>query len=202
MTDTTSKPNFFTSAGGITLLAILGAFFLIILYGVTSFAGAYNDGNRAENALNAALDNNKNILSTYTTKIVEMAQVPTMQTDALKGVLQTAFTARNGPNGNQAAMQWIKEAYPGTMDNSLYAKLQATMESGRDDFQNAQTALIDRKREYQTELGSFPKGLWLHAAGYPKIDLNSIKIVSNTHTNNAYETGVDDGVQLTHPASN
>ncbi len=191
-------PEAKSSTSGLTvaLVAVLGVILLFGLYGVTSFVGAFNHGNTSEKTLQAALDHNKNVLSQYTTKIAEMAQVPAMQRNDLQKVIQSAFEGRYGENGSQAVFQAIKENYPGQLDNKLYERLQSTMEAGRNDFQAAQDQLIDRKRQYETELGSFPGGLWLHMAGYPKINLADIKVISNTHTEKAYDSGIDDGVQL------
>ena len=180
----------------VALLAVLGAVALIAFWGVSSYVGAYNYGNTSEKALQAALDHNKNVLSQYTTKIAEMAQVPAMQRNDLSKVIQAAFQGRYGDQGSQAVFQAIKENYPGQLDNKLYENLQSVMEAGRNDFQAAQDTLIDRKRQYETDLGSFPRGFFLHMAGYPKINLADIKVISNTHTEKAYDTGVDDGVQL------
>lgn len=182
--------------GKIVGFIFIGLFALFTLYGVTSFISAYNLGNRQEQLLKASLTENKNVLANYTTKIVEMAQVPEMQRDDLTKVIRDAMQGRYGDKGSQATFQFIKEAYPGTLDNTLYQRLQATMEAGRNDFSEAQKKLIDRKRVYETQLGGFPTGFWLHMAGYPKIDLDSIKIITNSHTENAYDTGKDEGVKL------
>lgn len=180
----------------VALLAVLGVFILAAVWGIGSYVSAYNYGNTSEKALQAALDHNKNVLSQYTTKVAEMAQVPSMQRNDLEKVMQAAFEGRYGDQGSQAVFQMIKENYPGQLDNKLYENLQSVMEAGRNDFQAAQDTLIDRKRQYDTDLGSFPRGFFLHMAGYPKINLADIKVISNTHTEKAYDTGLDDGVQL------
>lgn len=179
-----------------TLLVVLGIIVALGGIGLANFIGAANLGNKQEQLLKASLNDNKNVLASYTTKIVEMAQVPDMQVADLTKVIQASMQGRYGDQGAQATFQAIKEAYPGTVDNKLYERLQSTMEAGRNDFSAAQTRLLDRKRVYETQLGSFPTGFFLKLAGYPKIDLDTIKIITNAHTDKAYDSGVDEGVKL------
>jgi hypothetical protein len=174
----------------------LGIAAAIAIFAVVSYSSAVAFGAQSERQLQATLDNNKNILGNYTTRVAEMAQVPAMARDDLKEVMEAAFNGRYGDNGSQATMQWIKEAYPGTLDPVLYRNIQATIESGRLDFQRNQTLLLDQKRVYQTNLDYVFKGFWLRLAGYPKINLDSIKIVTSSSAERSFETGVDDGVTL------
>ena len=74
--------------------------------------------------------------------------------------------------------------------------VEAVVVDARDEFANEQRVLLDQKRAYETQLGLVWSGFWLKLAGYPKIDLNGIKVVTSTHSNKAFETGVDDGIQL------
>lgn len=180
----------------ITLLAVLGGIGLAIVLLIGSYASAVAFGAQQERAIEATWNNNRNILGNYTTRVAEMAQVPGMQKDDLREVMQAAFEGRYGENGSQAVMQWIKEAYPGTLDNQLYRNIQSTIESGRIDFQNNQTKLLDQKRVYQTNLDYVFKGTMLKIAGYPKVDLDKFNIVTSTSAERSFQTGVDDGVQL------
>ena len=45
--------------------------------------------------------------------------------------------------------------------------------SGRLEFRNNQTRLIDLRRNYETAMGYVVKGFFINLAGYPKIDLPS-----------------------------
>jgi hypothetical protein len=89
-------------------------------------------------------------------------------------------------------MQWIKEQNP-TLSPKLYEKLQQLIEAGRDEFKNSQTTLIDKKRAYQTELGSFVRGTLLHIAGYPKKDLSLYKIITTDYAAGAFKAGKETG---------
>lgn len=175
--------------------AFLACILLVGIVGVSSYISYANYGARTENALNAKLSDNRQTLGKHSTQIGEMAQVNTMYRDDLTKVYTAAMEGRYGENGSGAVMQWIKEQNP-NMDSALYVRLSQKIESNRDEFQNAQTELIDQKRAYKNALDTFWSGLWLKFAGYPKINLDDIKVITSTHSNKAYDSGVDDGVQL------
>lgn len=170
------------------IVSVIGGLFLM-------YVSAFNYGNRAEQSIEAAYTNNQNILAQYGQKIQEAAQIPTMQRDDVAAVLTGAIGARYGKSGSQASMQWIKEQNP-TLSPKVYEKLQQLIEAGRDEFKNAQTELIDKKRSYQTELGSFVQGMFLKAAGYPKKDLASFKIITTDAAEQAFKTGKEAPMKL------
>ncbi|BBA65406.1 hypothetical protein [Xanthomonas phage XacN1] len=178
---------------------ILGAFVAaIVLAGILAI-GSYikyaNYGVATETALVAKLNDNRQLLGKHSTQIGEMAQVNTMYRDDLSKVYADALEGRYGENGSGAVMQWIQEQNP-NMDAALYTRLSQKIEANRDEFANEQRVLLDQKRAYETQLGLVWSGFWLKLAGYPKIKLEDIKVVSSTHSNKAFETGVDDGIQL------
>lgn len=177
------------------LLVIVGLLVAVAIAAFTSYVSAHNFGNQQEKLLQAKLNDNKNILGQYTIKIGEMAQIPEMYRDDLREVIEATFQGRYGEEGSRATFQWIQEQNP-TFDSSLYDRLQQTMEAGRNEFKTSQTELLDAKRVYETELGSFWSGMWLRIAGYPKIDLDSIKIVVASDTEQKFESGVDEGIRL------
>jgi hypothetical protein len=176
-------------------LAILAI--VLVLGGtvVGSYVTNYNYGNEAEKSLTARLNDNKNIRSNYVAKVQEMVQVNDSYKDALKEVVVNAIEGRYGEDGSKATWQWIKEQNP-TVDPTLYIRLSQVIEAGRNEFKNAQTRLLDEKRAYETNLGYLWKGFWLKLAGYPKINLDDIKVIITKDTNKAYETGEDAAIQL------
>lgn len=88
------------------------------------------------------------------------------------------------------------EECSGSVDPDLYRKIQRNIESGRSDFQDAQTKLIDEKRVYETNLGSPWTGFWLHLAGYPKVDMNKYKVIVSDHAAVAFETGRENPINF------
>jgi hypothetical protein len=164
--------------------------------GAVSYISAYNTGNRLEQTIKATYDNNRNILAQYGNKIAEAAQVPAMQRDDLSAVVTAALEGRYGEDGSRAVFQWIQEQNP-QIDSTVYIQLQRMIEAGRNEFTTAQTKFTDQKRVYETALGSFWQGTWLSVAGYPKINLEEYKIVSTARADEAFETGVEEPLQLT-----
>jgi hypothetical protein len=183
--------------GSAVVNAIVGIGVVVTLVAtlIGSYISAANYGNRAEQELEAVWVNNQNVLGQYTLKIQEAAQVPSMYKDDLKEVVSAALSARYGADGSKAAFQWIKEHNP-NVDSSLYTKLQQIIEAGRNEFQGAQTRLIDVKRTYVTNLGYVWGGFWLKLAGYPKVDLAKYKPVIAPDTAQVFERGVQDPILL------
>lgn len=175
-----------------TLFAVLGVIGVLIAVVVGSYVSAYNYGNTAENEIKAIWENNQNILAQYTQKVQEAAQVPGMMKDDVKEVVTAALSGRYGADGSKAVFQWINEQNP-TVDAQLYRKIQQIIEAGRDEFKMSQTRLIDAKRAYSTNLGFLWKGMWMRIAGYPKINLDDYKAISNDYATKAFATGKEDG---------
>ena len=191
MTDTPKKKNV-----PIGVIVAIVAVLAVIGLGFITYASAVAFGSEQEEAILATQNDNRQVLAQTTTSIKEMAQVPTMAADDLSRVMESAFQGRYGENGSQAAVQLIVEAYPGQIDPVLYRNIQTRIESGRNQFMNNQTKLVDQKRVYQTNLRYLVRGFWLRTAGFPTIDLDAIQPVSSTSANRAFETGVDDGITL------
>jgi hypothetical protein len=182
-----------------TAIAIGGVLLVIVLVLAGSYISNYNYGNAAEKTIVAEYTNMENILGQYSLKVKEAVQVPEMKTDDLSRVMREAMTGRYGPDGSKAAFQWIQENYPGQVSDALYTQIQQIMEAGRNKFENAQTKFIDTKRAYETNLGYFWKGMWLRIAGYPTINLDDYKIITSSHAQQAFQSGVDQPIQLRGP---
>jgi hypothetical protein len=166
---------------------------------LTSYYGAYNYGADTETLIEAEYENMENILGQYSLKVVEVAQVPNMKTEDLKEAMAVAFSGRYGANGSEATFQWIQENHPGQVTDAVYVQIQQVMEAGRNKFENAQTKFIDTKRPYLATLKKdllFSRGWWLAIGGYPKIDLDDFVIISSDHAVKAFDTKVNQAIQL------
>ncbi len=177
------------------LCGLVGVVLVSIIAFVAMYVSASNYGASAESNLSAALENNANILGQYTIKVQEVAQVPNMYKDHLKEIITAEFQGRYGKEGSQASMQWIKER-SNNFDSSMYVKVQQVMEAGRNQFQAAQTRMIDQKREYVTSLNTIPQGFFLHMAGYPRLNLDSIKPVVASTTQREIESGIGQPINI------
>lgn len=173
---------------GVAAVAIIGA-------GVATYISYANLGNRLENGITAQYEQNQNKLSQMSNSVMDAAQVPAMAKDHLKEVIKESMAGRYG-NDKTLMFKAVTEAYPGTLDPSLYAKLQNLIESGRTDFAAEQQTMIDKTRVYKTTLGNVWGGFWLNIAGYPKINLDDYKIVISDYTAEAFKTKRDNGLKL------
>lgn len=182
---------------GLIVAIVLGAF---VGTGAVSYISAYNTANRMERSIVATDENNRNILAQYGNRVAEAAQVPAMQRDDLTAVVTAALEGRYGEDGSRAVFQFIQEQNP-QIDSTVYVQLQRMIEAGRIEFAAAQTKLVDQKRIYETSLGSFWQGTWMSVAGYPRIDLDEYQIVSTARADQAFETGIEEPMQL-RPAGN
>lgn len=183
------------SAVVVTLLSLIGVVIAAAVALVTLWVQAANYGNRSEVEIKKVWENNQNVLGQYTLKVQEIASVPDMYKSDLQGVMVNVMQARMGKDGSKALFQFFKEQNI-PFDSSMYTKIQQVIEAGRNEFQTAQTRLVDVKAVYQERLGSIPQGWFLSMAGYPKIDLTLYKPVVASDTQKAFETGVQSPIKL------
>lgn len=182
-------------------LITAGIIFLVLVVsavgvGVVNYVSYANYGNEQENVINASYENNKNILGQYSLKVKEAAKVSDKYSEALTKMIEGALSSRYGDEGSQAAMQWITEQNP-NLDPSVFIKIQQIIESGRNEYQVAQTTLLDQCRVYKTSIGYIWGGFWLKLAGYPKEGLETrCKAITSEYAQDAYKTGVKKGVDF------
>lgn len=173
-------------------------FSLLVILGVTAafaYVNAANYGNRTEVAIQTTWENNKNIQGQTSLKVREVAQIPERYSQKLKELMETELSARYGDGGSKAIFQFIQENSQ-KYDPSMDLKVMQIVEAGRNEFQVAQTRLLDQKGVYKTALGSVWTGFWLGVAGYPKIDLEKFKIVVSKETDAVFEAGVQEPMKL------
>jgi len=174
------------------LFSILGFFPFLGIILFISYTSSYNYGNRMDNKIQSQYKNMENVLAQYSQKVREVAQVPGIYKDDLKEIVNASMSGRYGKDGSKAVFQFLKE-HNQTLDSSMYVKIQQIMEAGRNDFQFENTKLIDMTNEYKIAIGSFYQGFWLRIAGFPKIDLEKYKPISNSYAKDTFEKGYEDG---------
>lgn len=180
---------------GIGFAAIIG---LAVITGITGYYGGAKTGATSDKSLVASYQNLENILSGYSLKIADAVQIPAMYRDDFKDVASSVMKARQGPEGSKATFQWFKE-HEINIDSAMYTKIQQMIEAGRDKYANAQQKYIDERRAYETVLEYdlfLTEGFWVKLAGYPKIDIASMAIISSEHAKTTFKTKVDTGLKL------
>ena len=136
-----------------------------VVLGITLFAvsaGWYNTAISLEESVKAQFSENQNQYDAFWKKVKEVAQVPDKYKDDFKEVLVSETTAKFGENGSQAAFQWFKDRDINFSDK-MYVKIQNVIESGRNDFRQSQTDLLDKQRKYSVHTKNFFGRMW---AGY------------------------------------
>ncbi len=179
------------------LWAVLGIVGLFVGAFVIAYVSANNTGNRMERGIEGSHEQGRNVLGQYAPRLREALGVTKIQASAVADVITKANEARYGKEGSDATVQWIQEQNP-SLDQSNYRRVIDLIEAGRNDFQRAQQDKIDRLRDYKTALGNMPGSFFLSMAGYPTpgfLDKYE-KIVVSGHTDEAFTTGRDDGVNL------
>lgn len=172
--------------------AAVAAITIIAVLVVGSFwVSTYNRQQRLLAQYEAKVDANRAELSNLKSKLPEAAQVTDAQMEKL-GELFTNYAEARSPDGGGALMQWVTEAVP-NVDQATFLNLQNMIAATRDSWTKRQTELVDITREYNTNLATQPKGAILAFHGFER--LVPVVIVTSD-TNRAFETGVDEKIDL------
>ena len=138
---------------------------------------------------------NQNNYDAMFKKIQETAQVPSEYVSKIKEVFESTTKARYGEGGAKAIFQMITEQNP-QIDASVYKQIQQVIESGRNDFEQNQKMLLDKKRVYETSLKTFPNVVFARVLGFPKVDLSKFDIVTSDQTEEAFKTKRADPINV------
>lgn len=176
------------SAAIIALVVVLVLIFGTLGVCAVGYLSANNYAAEVEPQLKAAKENSENYLAQYGQKLGESVQVPGMATKDVVEIMTASIGGRYGPNGSQAAIQMIREQN-GVVDQKLYERIQQLIESGRDEYKQSQTKMLDIKRGYETNLGYAWRGFWLRTAGFPKLNLDDYKVISTDRAQEAFKNG-------------
>lgn len=147
----------------ITLVATLVLGFGII----GSYFSFSNTADGLENTTRAQYQSNQNTYDAMWKTIQEVAQVPSQYKDDFKDLLATETSAKFGPNGSQAMMQWFQEREL-RLPPEMYTKVQTVIEANREKFRHGQDMLLDKQRRYRDHLAKKPGAYWASWTGHPK----------------------------------
>lgn len=194
--------NRYNGSAFVGMIVTLGIVVVLGLWLAFTAVNAYNTGNEFEQGIVAVYEDNENVLAQYSLKVQEVAQIPEMYKDDILEVYTGVMTGRYGENGSQAMWQWLQEQNP-QLDASVYSNIQQIIDSGRSEFQVAQTKLVDQKRAYRTQLGYAWTGFWLRIVGKPSIKIgfpigstDDYEIITTSRASNAFETGTEEAIDL------
>lgn len=176
---------------GIMAVILLGA----VALGFT-LIGYNNTAVRFENNIGKFDKESQNVLSNYTMKLKEKAQVPEMYVKDLGDIVDKTFKGRYGEDGSKAMFQFIQENMP-NFDSSLYKELQITMEAGRNEFKLTQSRKLDICTQYETMTQTFPANILFGIVnkGYQNVE-KQCTILVDSSTQAKFESGVDSVIKL------
>ncbi len=180
-------------------LIIMAVFFgLFLLFGGLIFMTGVSFNNNCvgqEADIRAQYKSNQSNYDNGWKKVKEVAQVPDMYANDMKKVYDGAIQGRYGKNGSKAMFQWIQEKNP-DIDSSIYKQIQQVIESMRNDFDQNQKQLLDKKRIYEQTTKEFPAVLFAHFLGFPSKDISDMDIVTSSETEDAFKTKKAEEIKL------
>jgi len=148
------------------LIGIVSAGILVIAV-IASYISFYNTAVKLENTTRAQFQSNKNAYDSMWKTIQETAQVPDKYKDDFKELLVAETSAKFGPGGSKAMMQWFQEREL-RLPVEMYTKVQTAIEANRAEFKRGQDVLLDKQRRYSDHLQSFGGSIWAGFSGHPK----------------------------------
>lgn len=162
---------------------------LIFLLAIGAFAISYhNSAISLENQHSAVQKDNKQQYANMINKIMQSAQVTKGQAEAIRDVV--VEHAKNAGREGGGLMKMVTESIP-NIPSDTWSNLQNIIVSSRDGFANRQTKLLDIEREHNNLRQKFPSSLI--CGGRPLLES---QIVTSTRSEKAFETGVDDNLDL------
>ncbi len=188
---------------------------LFSLYGYVN--NMRNEGIRMETTLNAQYLDNQNELSSFKSSFYEQVGVANLKSDKMDQIITDAvkgrYEGKMNPGTGGAMFSAITEAYPdlkGQLD--LYDRIVDFVRSGREAYKQKQSKLIGQLQAYDTWrqegliksmfLGHFFPSQALTARigtsvthGQAALDQMYV-IVLTSDTKKAYETGIDEPMQV------
>lgn len=171
-------------------LGVIGIVAIIIISFIGSIFSFRSQAIDLEERINAQYVSNQSNYDNMWKSFKEITQVTTLQAEQYKDVYMGLITARY--EDTNLLFKMIQEDNP-NMDNKIYTKLTEEISSGRKTFDNSQKQLTDIIREYNSYIRKhFISNMIFN---FREVDAKEF-IVTSDKTNNAFETGKDDIIEL------
>lgn len=177
---------------------ILIAFLVVVVVGIIgatmSYTGTYDSANKFENNIERLNKASESELSKFTLSVQEQAQIPAMYNEDLKGVIKTYFEGR-GKQDDTYVRSFVKQALP-DYSPKMYENLMVIIDAGREAFNNIQKQKIDACADYSEFRGTFWNKKIL-SSEFPSKNIEDMcKVISDSRTKTAFETGVQEVIKL------
>lgn len=167
----------------IIALVVVGVLAVCGIGCIGTVLGFRTDCVGAEAGIEAQYKANQSSYDTMWKTFREMAQVPAMYESHLKDVWSGVISGRYQDNGK--LLMAVKEDNP-KLDPSMYTKIQLAIDANRTRFNQDQTELVDKKRQYEVILKGNTALVANGFFGFPHIDLAKYDIVTSDETEKAF----------------
>lgn len=143
-------------------------------------------------SLQAQQKNNENVYDRVWKVISQQAQVADKYADQFRDIYTGIMTNRY-KDGEARLAKFVQESSPAYTPD-LMKTLMTTIEASRRDFERAQSLLIDKKREHDLVLETYPAAFYTSMLlGRKPLD---ITIVTSERTDVSFKTGKDNDVNV------
>lgn len=174
---------------GLVAGAIVGFFLLFFI--LIPFVVYNNREVRLRNDITASQNANQVVYDRVWKVIQQQAGVTDKYSEDFRKIYREIMDARN-PTGQGTLVKFITEANP-NFDSSIFRTLMTSIEGNRRDFEMAQRTLLDKKREHDNLLGTFPASLYMAILGRQPIN---VTLVTSDRTEEAFRSGKDNNLDL------
>ncbi len=155
---------------------------ILTIFALFSLTACYNRFVDHEAGIEAAKEETKNVHANMTKKMKAQGLTVEKYQEILIKAMEASMSGRYGDDGSQAAMQWIHEQDLG-LDSDIIKRIQQVIEASYNEFQAAQSSLIDKCRAYKASRQKF---FWKGVAdrhGFPTEDVEEwCTIVTSAET--------------------
>lgn len=182
------------STGKIVALGIAGFLLLVLIVGIIFAASIWNQRGEAvkyENKIDALLQTNKSDYDKMWKTFVEMTQVTELQAEQFKDVYIDLISGRN--EDQNLLFKSVQESNP-QLGTEVYTQLQRQIAADRATFNNNQKKILDVINQYNTYV-EHKAIIMALITGRKPLD-SSEYIVTSVKTDNAFESGQDENIDL------
>lgn len=173
------------------VIGVLGIFVLVLIIGALSLLGSRAEAVKLDELTKAQITTNQSNFDNMWKSFVEASQVTDKQATAFKEVYEDMITGRY-EGDEDVLFKMVQEQNP-QLNQDVYTQLQNLIIAGRKEFDNNQKKLADIIREYNTHI----RNHFIMNAIFRFPELNSQDfIVTSDRTENAFESGKDDAIDL------
>ncbi len=181
------------SAGKI--FGIVALVFFLGVFGIVGMGVSFHNSEvTLRNTFDRKIDANTTDFDNMWKTIQQVAQVPAEHKNGFREVMEGYAEARAAGKGEGAFLSIMQEAVPDfTGSTELFAKVQTVVEAKREAWTTRQKELVDLKLQHDNLTTRFPGVFWAGLLGRDALEL---KLVTSGRTADAFETGVDENVDL------